>query len=74
MNSNKETHENIIRTLSVRKELDFMVEQTRQKIGMSRSGFYKYAITKLLQELSVLSTTAHTRQLKQESGENPDEQ
>jgi len=37
-------------------ELDNIVEQTRKKLGLNRSAFYKYAITQLLQNLSVLSS------------------
>jgi hypothetical protein len=36
-----------------------MVEQTRKKLGMNRSRFIQYCITKTLQELSVLSETVH---------------
>lgn len=39
-------------------EMDTIVEDTRKKLGMRRSAFYKYAITRLLQEISVLSTKA----------------
>ena len=35
-----------------------LTEVVRKKFGMSRSGFYRYAITQLLQDLSVLSTKA----------------
>jgi hypothetical protein len=35
-----------------------MIEETRKKLGMTKSGFYRYAITRLLQEMSVLSTKA----------------
>ena len=35
-----------------------LTEIVRRKIGMSRSGFYRYAITQLLQDLSVLSARA----------------
>ncbi|MEM2440516.1 MAG: hypothetical protein QW493_04805 [Candidatus Bathyarchaeia archaeon] len=38
-------------------ELDRIAEDTRKKMGYTRSGFYKYAVTLLLQQLSVLSTT-----------------
>lgn len=38
-------------------ELDSLAEETRKKLGLSRSGFYKYAVTQLLQQLSVLSHT-----------------
>jgi hypothetical protein len=35
-----------------------LTEQTRQRLGMSKSAFYRYAITRLLEEMSVLSTKA----------------
>ena len=35
-----------------------ITEKVRKKLGMSRSGFYRYAITQLLQQLSILSTKA----------------
>ena len=53
------------RTLYIPKTIDEKVEETRQALGMSRSRFYLYAVTKLLQELSVLSSTIH----KQEGSE-----
>lgn len=31
-------------------------EETRKKLGMSKSAFYRYAITRLLEEMSILST------------------
>ena len=40
-------------------ELDNMAESTRQKLGLNRSAFYKYAVTKMLQELNVLTTSIH---------------
>ena len=45
-------------------QMDKLVEDTRQNIGMNRSAFYKYAITRLLQEMSVLSTKAHEKALE----------
>ena len=36
-----------------------MVEQTRKKLGMNRSRFIQYCVTKTLQELSVLAENAH---------------
>jgi len=38
-----------------------MTEETRKKLGMNRSAFYRYAITRLLQEMSILSTKAHEK-------------
>jgi len=48
------------RTVWVPNKLDDAIESTRKRLGMNRSSFYKYAVTKLLQELSVLSETVHT--------------
>ena len=39
-------------------ELDKTVELVRTRLGMSKSAFYRYAITRLLQEMSILSTKA----------------
>lgn len=39
-----------------------ITEETRQRIGMSKSAFYRYAITRLLEEMSVLSTKAKENQ------------
>jgi len=36
-----------------------MVEETRQRLGMNRSRFVQYCLTKTLQELSVLTTNIH---------------
>ena len=36
-----------------------LAEAARAKLGMSRSRFYQYAITRLLQELSLLTTKVH---------------
>ena len=43
------------RALYVPGKLDEQVERTRARLGMSRNAFYRYAATRLLQELSVLS-------------------
>jgi ACT domain-containing protein len=40
-------------------ELDNIIENTREKLGLNRSAFYKYAVTRVLQELNVLSKTVH---------------
>ena len=44
------------RTFWMQNNLDALVEETRTKLGMSKSGFYRYAVIRLLQEMSVLST------------------
>jgi len=44
------------RTFWVSDAFDSMIESTRKKVGMSRSSFYKYCITKTLEQLQVLSS------------------
>jgi len=51
------------RTFWMPNELDTTVEETRRKIGMKRSRFYRYAVIQFLQSLSVLSTKAHEKEL-----------
>ena len=46
-----------------------LTEIVRKKFGMSRSAFYRYAVTALLQELSILSTKAKEGLIK-ETGSN----
>ncbi|MGB9960242.1 MAG: hypothetical protein ACPLKQ_06970 [Candidatus Bathyarchaeales archaeon] len=43
----------------VPKQLFEMVEETRKKLGMNRSRFFQYCITKTLQELNVLTSNIH---------------
>jgi hypothetical protein len=50
------------RTIWVPLEMDTLIENTRKKLGLNRSSFFKYAATKLLQELDVL-----TEELKAET-------
>jgi len=47
------------RSIYLPRTLDQQVEETLKKLGWSRSYLFKYALTKLLQELSVLTTTVH---------------
>lgn len=51
-----------LRTIYVPAKLDVIIENTRGNLGLSRSAFYKYAITKLLQDLSVLTRTAQNEE------------
>ena len=44
------------RTMWISADLDAIVEEARKKLGLSKSGFYRYAILRLLQELNVLTT------------------
>lgn len=39
-------------------DLDSIIEDVRVELGMSKSSFYRYAIIRLLQDMSVLSTKA----------------
>ena len=48
------------RSVWMPKDLDIVVEKARRKLGLNRSAFYKYALTKLLQDLSLLSEAVHT--------------
>jgi len=53
------------RCVYIPKKLDDAVEKTREKLGWSRSYLFKYALTKLLQDLSVLTTTVHLPDLEE---------
>jgi ACT domain-containing protein len=55
----KESENGVRRVVWVPVELDNIVEDTRRRLGLNRSAFYKYAVTKVLQELNVLSKTVH---------------
>jgi len=44
------------RTVWVPKELDELIEEVRLKIGLSRSSFYRNAILRYLESLSVISS------------------
>jgi hypothetical protein len=43
--------------------LDGLVETTKERLGLTRSGLYRYAITRLLEELNVLGTKAHEKEI-----------
>jgi len=49
----------IRRAFWLHNDLDEIVEEARRKLGMSRSGFYRYALIRLLENLSILSSKAH---------------
>jgi len=49
----------VVRAVAISRDFDALIEDTRKKLGMNRSAFYKYAVTKLLQELSVLTRSVH---------------
>ena len=44
-----------VRAIYLPSKIDELVEDTRKKLGYSRSAFHRYAITRLLQDLSLLS-------------------
>ena len=46
------------RTFWMQNDLDQLVEEVRKKLGMSKSSFYRYAVVRLLEQMSVLSTKA----------------
>lgn len=46
------------RTFWIPTDLDSIIEEVRAKLGMSKSAFYRYAVVRLLEEMSVLSTKA----------------
>ncbi|MHA1628555.1 MAG: hypothetical protein ACTSVS_00005 [Candidatus Heimdallarchaeota archaeon] len=48
----------IRRVVWLPKRLDKIIEKNRVKLGFTRSGFYRYCITKTLQELSILSSAS----------------
>ena len=43
-------------------ELYELSEEARKRLGMNRSRFYQYAITRLLQDLSLLTTKVHEKE------------
>jgi len=47
-------------------DLDNLIENVRRKLGMSKSTFYRYAILRLLEDMSVLSTKAKEDMIDQE--------
>jgi metal-responsive CopG/Arc/MetJ family transcriptional regulator len=47
----KKMDEGIRRVVWLPKKLDEEIEKTRQKIGYTRSGFYRYAITRFLEQI-----------------------
>ncbi|MCD6263954.1 hypothetical protein J7L60_06075 [Candidatus Bathyarchaeota archaeon] len=55
----KKIEKGIRRTFWLPNDLDKIVEDARIRLGMSRSGFYRYAIIRILENLSILSSKAH---------------
>jgi len=47
-------------------ELDALIEEVRKKIGLSRSGFYRNAILRYLESLSVISSKSLLKDVKEE--------
>jgi len=48
-----------LRTVYIPRGLDEKVEDVRKQLSWSRSYLYKYALTSLLERLSVLSSSVH---------------
>jgi hypothetical protein len=49
----------IRRSLWLNAQLDQLIEETRKKIGLSRSAFLKNATMRYLENISVITTKAH---------------
>jgi hypothetical protein len=47
--------EGVRRVVWIPTKLDQKIEEARKTIGYTRSGFYRYAVTRLLEEMSMLS-------------------
>jgi hypothetical protein len=56
------------RSVWMPEDLDLVVEKARHKLGLNRSAFYKYALTKLLQDLSLLSEAVHRKEVSKNVG------
>lgn len=50
-----EEKKGLVRTVWLSHEMDSMLAEAAEKLGVSRSLLWKYALMKLLQELNVLS-------------------
>lgn len=53
------TEKGVRRSLWLNSQLDELIEETRKKIGMSRSTFLKNATMRYLENISVITTKAH---------------
>lgn len=61
----------VIHSICVSRELDKLIEDTRRKISLNRSAFYRYALIRLLERLSILSHAVHSHEESEEPGERP---
>jgi len=61
----------IIHSICVSRELDALIEDTRRKISLNRSAFYRYALIRLLEKLSILSHAVHSHEESEEFEEHP---
>ena len=50
-----------LRSVYLPDKLDALVEETRKRLGLGRSNFYRVALLHYLQSLSVLSSTVHSQ-------------
>lgn len=53
------TEKGVRRSLWLNSQLDELIEETRKKIGMSRSAFLKNATMRYLESISVITTKAN---------------
>ncbi|MFX0116857.1 MAG: hypothetical protein ACFFB3_20075 [Candidatus Hodarchaeota archaeon] len=61
MKNDNLTKKGTTRTIYFPNGLDLKVEEARIRLGWSRSYLIKYAITRLLQELSFLKSSLHSQ-------------
>jgi len=61
----------VIHSICVNRELDALIEDTRRKISLNRSAFYRYALIRLLERLSILSHAVNSHDESDEKGERP---
>ena len=53
------------RTLWVSKETDSLMEEARLKLSLSKSGFYRYAVVRLLEGMSISSAKVKTNKTEE---------
>jgi len=57
-----------LRAIYLPKDFDSQVEQVRVRLKWSRSYLYKYALTRFLEQLSVLTEAAHNNKEDPKNG------
>jgi hypothetical protein len=59
-----EEEKGVRRVVWIPLELDALIEEVRNKIGLSRSGFYRNAILRYLESLSIISGESLLKDVK----------